>query len=191
MGDVMISRTSMICLRIGQTAGSVPGSLAGPWRRNRARFAPRRATGASRARNRPAPAGLSVARGLLWRRSMLPVEAPSFDPPIEVLMTRRPITIAPAASIESAAIRMKDCRIRHLPVVEGRPGDEGTLVGVLSSRDVLGASDNATVAEVMTRSPVTVRPEHPLASACERMLSGRFSCLPVLNDQRLIGVFTG
>jgi len=86
---------------------------------------------------------------------------------------------------------MKDCRIRHLPVVEGRPGDEGTLVGVLSSRDVLGASDNATVAEVMTRSPVTVRPEHPLASACERMLSGRFSCLPVLNDQRLIGVFTG
>jgi CBS domain-containing protein len=122
---------------------------------------------------------------------MLPLGAPSFDPRVEVLMTRRPITIAPTASIESAAALMRSCRIRHLPVVEGK-AEKCTLVGVLSSRDVLAAPDDALVADVMSRSPVTVRPEHGLASACERMLGGRFSCLPVMNDdEHVIGIFTG
>lgn len=106
-------------------------------------------------------------------------------------MTRRPTTIAPTAGIESAAALMKGCRIRHLPVVGGK-AEERTLVGVLSSRDVLAARDDATVAEVMSRPAVTVRPDEGLASACERMLGGHFSCLPVADDDgQLLGIFTG
>jgi len=108
-------------------------------------------------------------------------------------MTRRPTTIAPTEPVEAAATLMNGCRVRHLPVVEGEGGSQGggRLTGVLSLRDVVSAPDGAAVAEVMARLPTTVLPDTPLGAACERMLTGRFSCLPVVQDDRLLGIFTG
>ena len=116
---------------------------------------------------------------------MLAAETAHFDPSIGVLMTPRPITIDPLATIASAAALMRSCRVRHLPVVDQ------TLTGVLSLRDVIGADEQAIVGQVMTREPQTAMASTSLSSACEQMLGGRYSCLPVVDDERrLVGIFT-
>lgn len=107
-----------------------------------------------------------------------------FDPIVDVLMTRRPITIARGATVALASTLMRTCRVRHLPVVDGE-----TLAGMLSLREVLGAPDATLVAAVATPA-ATVAPETPLAVACQKMLDEHVSGLAVVDRGHLAGVFT-
>ncbi|PWC33901.1 CBS domain-containing protein [Azospirillum sp. TSO35-2] len=50
--------------------------------------------------------------------------------PVAQLMTRQPVTCAPADSLQHALHLMEQHHIRHLPVLE-----DGHLVGVISARD--------------------------------------------------------
>jgi CBS domain-containing membrane protein len=118
-------------------------------------------------------------------RDMHPQVAPSFDPRVDVLMTPRPIPIAPGQPVEAAAALMSTCHVRHLPVVV-----DAALTGILSLRDVIAAPDGARVSEIMAAPAQTIDPWQPLTVACERMLTGRFSCLPVLDGGALTGIFT-
>lgn len=52
--------------------------------------------------------------------------------PVSAVMTEKPMHIAPDAKIQVAAILMHKRNFRHLPVM-----DDGSLVGILSVRDVL------------------------------------------------------
>lgn len=115
---------------------------------------------------------------------MLPQVATVFDPIIGVLMTPRPITIVPDVTLDAAGEVMRGCRIRHLPVVDG-----ATLLGVLSLRDVIAGEPRTLVREAMS-APETLDPSAPLTLACDIMLARRFSCLPVVEQGRLVGVFT-
>jgi CBS domain-containing protein len=114
----------------------------------------------------------------------VPSAAAAFDPCIGVLMTRRPITIEPSQPVAAAAALMNSCRIRHLPVVAEN------LVGILSLRDVVTASEDALVADVMTPKPFVITPDTALTAACERMLAEQLSALPVIDAGRLAGIFT-
>lgn len=108
------------------------------------------------------------------------------DPTVEAWMTPRPIVIVRGQDVGAAARLLRACHIRHLPVMDG-----DTLVGILSLRDVLTVPPDAAVADVMTAPPETAAPETPLGRACERMLAGRLSALPVVDARgRLIGIFT-
>ncbi|MBW0119018.1 CBS domain-containing protein [Pseudonocardia abyssalis] len=51
------------------------------------------------------------------------------------LMTRRPVTVGPAAKLAEAARRMTEHELKHLPVVD----DGGSLVGIVSRADLIGA----------------------------------------------------
>ena len=113
------------------------------------------------------------------------------------LMTPAPLTIAPATSVHEVYHLMQDRRIGHLPVCE-----DGRLVGLLSERDLrrvlpspatsLAAHElhylleRLTVAEIMTRFPVTIwyrscadrgRQPHALApracASCDRASEAR------------------
>ena len=53
---------------------------------------------------------------------------------VEQIMTRDPITIAPGALLENAAVAMRDNKIEMLPVVEN-----GKLVGVITESAILDA----------------------------------------------------
>src|SRR5919201_611464 len=124
-------------------------------------------------------------------------------PPARVrdLMTSTPLTIAPETSVQAASRLMQDQRLGHLPVCE-----DGRLVGLLSERDLrlvlpspatsLAAHEvhylleRLTVAEVMTRFPVTIGPDHTVTEAASRMLTHKVQALPVTENRRLVGILT-
>ena len=94
-------------------------------------------------------------------------------------MTPAPLTIAPETSPVPAASRlMQEQRLRHLPVCE-----DGRLVGLVSERDLLRVLPSPAtslaahevhyllerlMAEIMTRFPVTVGPDHTMTEASSR-----------------------
>ena len=97
---------------------------------------------------------------------------------------------------------MDERNIRHAPVVA--PG--GELVGLISHRDLLRYSlknlpgfplsagksiqQTVTAGEVMTRDPVTARPDMDIREAARIMLENKYGCLPVLEGARLVGIIT-
>jgi len=74
-------------------------------------------------------------------------------------------------------------------------GEDDRLVGIVSINDVLrvrGSSESMSVAEVMTRRPVTVAPSTPVSMALERMAALGVGRLPVVAEDdvsRLVGMF--
>jgi CBS domain-containing membrane protein len=91
--------------------------------------------------------------------------------------------------------------VRHVPIVR----DQGTLVGMLSHRDLLRAClstlvsvspvvrsyflSTTTVLEVATTNVITTRPWTSLKTAAETLLREGISALPVLDrEDRLVGI---
>jgi CBS domain-containing protein/Flp pilus assembly pilin Flp len=101
------------------------------------------------------------------------------------LMTTRLTTVDTSTTIEEICRLMHDTRIRHLLVVRG----ERELLGIVSDRDVAHRSGR-TAEHIMTRNPTTVIPETPAIQAISMMLGGRFSCVPVVEANLLVGLLT-
>ncbi len=104
------------------------------------------------------------------------------------IMTKEVETVAPTAKVADAANRMRLNRIRHLVVKDGR-----AIVGVLSDRDVRGrgeADPQRTVADVMTRSAVSIGPKDTVRTAANAMRGRTIGCLPVVERGRLVGIVT-
>jgi CBS domain-containing protein/RNA polymerase-binding transcription factor DksA len=120
---------------------------------------------------------------------------------VKAFMTGEPISIEPEASALAALDLMIDHAIRHLPVVDGG----GRVCGVLSFDDLRAALPvpvsltaplavgerrslpDLAVGEVMTYAPVTIRYDAPLEAAAQRMVDGRFGCLPVVDETGSLG----
>jgi acetoin utilization protein AcuB len=110
-------------------------------------------------------------------------------------MTRRPVTVAPQATVATALSAMRRGRFRHLPVVAGTD-----LVGVVAHGDLEawpGAPVEAAesladrpVAEVMSDQPVTVWPDEPVEVAARLLVDHAIGCLPVVAGDRLVGILT-
>jgi CBS domain-containing protein len=100
-------------------------------------------------------------------------------------------TIEPTASITSASKVLSDHDIGALVVTDM----EGAIVGIISERDivrVLGirglAALDTSVAEVMTHKVKTCNLHDRVDDIMQRMTESRLRHLPVVEDQRLIGV---
>lgn len=99
------------------------------------------------------------------------------------------ITITPQKSLDEAQELMHEARIRHLLVVEGK----GTLVGILSNRDVTGHGDlQAKVKDAMTpRADMHVTDAYDtVRAAAELMCREKISAVPVLKGEALAGIVT-
>jgi CBS domain-containing protein len=99
-------------------------------------------------------------------------------------------TLEPGATIVEAARMMAYLRIGALMVVEGE-----TLVGIFSERDALTRVlakelDPAatTLADVMTRDPITISPDATVQQALDIMAAKGFRHLPVLDGARIVAI---
>jgi CBS domain-containing protein/gamma-glutamyl:cysteine ligase YbdK (ATP-grasp superfamily) len=108
------------------------------------------------------------------------------------IMSTDLFTIHPDDLTDLAACIMDWQHIRHLPV-ESR---DGKLVGLLTQRDLLqffsrsGGMELAPIQSLMKRNPITVSPDTPTLSAIELMKAKGIGCLPVVENEQLIGIIT-
>ncbi len=91
--------------------------------------------------------------GIFTERDMLDrVVAPGRDADNTTLsdvMTPHPLTIAADSTVAHAINEMKDCGLRHLPVMEG-----GAVIGVVSMRDFISEEVAAVDHEQANRTAV-------------------------------------
>ena len=117
------------------------------------------------------------------------------------IMTAEPYTLSPDDSLAQARKLMADHHIRHIPIVSG----DGSLVGLVSQRDVLAAADSSVLPEqssreqeenyvalssVMTSPVQTVDEQASLRGTAMHLLQNRMGCLPVTRDDALVGIIT-
>ena len=109
-------------------------------------------------------------------------------------MVVNPLTIAPTATLQDALDLMRENRISGIPVVEGGgSGKAGTLVGILTNRDVRFARNpHQKVSELMTKDKlVTVREGVSQDEAKELLHRNRIEKLLVVDDKyRCVGLIT-
>jgi acetoin utilization protein AcuB len=136
--------------------------------------------------------------------------APMF---VQMYMVDPVVTIGADAPLTEAAELMSRHRIRRLPVLE--PTKSGPrLAGILSASDILRASppeinpfsivardaiearalhariDLETVGHAMHRRVHTTTPDAPIESAARTMRDHKIGALPVLRQEKLVGLVT-
>jgi CBS domain-containing protein len=109
---------------------------------------------------------------------------------ISEIMTTKPVTVGPRATLGEVATLMRQEDCGSIPVVEN-----GRLVGIVTDRDIVvraiaaGKDPKSTpVSEVMSADPVTVDPKGDVKDAERQMRERQVRRLPVVEDGRLVGI---
>ena len=104
-------------------------------------------------------------------------------------------TLRPTDLVDLAASLMDWRHIRHVPVED----EKGHLVGLVTHRGLLRLlsrgsiqpdGTSMTVREIMKPNPTTVTSTTPTLEAIEIMRRSGIGCLPVVDDNRLVGIVT-
>jgi acetoin utilization protein AcuB len=117
------------------------------------------------------------------------------------MMQKEVVTATPEMSLAEVQRRMRDRHIRHVPIVSGKQ-----LVGIVTDRDIRDATpspattysrgeiayqmDTTPVKTCMAQQLVTISPEADMVQAARLLLENKFGCLPVVQDNTLVGVVT-
>lgn len=110
----------------------------------------------------------------------------------DVVCHQKTLCAEPGTSIRDAACRMVAAKVGAILVVEN-----DRLVGIFTERDVLNRviaarrdPDTTLLAEVMTRNPQTIGIDKPFSHAMHRMYEGCFRHMPVVENDKPLGVIS-
>ncbi|NLA26101.1 MAG: CBS domain-containing protein, partial [Firmicutes bacterium] len=111
------------------------------------------------------------------------------------------VTVEPESTLGEALNLMKDRSIRRLPVVS-----KGDIVGLVTEQDLMKASPSPAtslsvweinylfpkikIKDIMTKEIFTVTPETILEKAALIMQEKKISTLPVVKENRVVGIIT-
>lgn len=120
-----------------------------------------------------------------WRRR------PISKIPVKLVMTDRPITIYPGATVEQAAEIMAENGIDGLPVER----DEGEIVGIITSRDLISyfveRNPDSKVGDLMAQGVVSVHRHHTIDHVLDEMVEKGVDRVVVCEDNSTpVGVIT-
>jgi CBS domain-containing protein len=112
---------------------------------------------------------------------------------VKDIMTRNVVAVRRETPLREAAEIMADNHIGCLVVKS-----EGKVTGIITDRDVLifiadeshRNLDSFRVKDVMTDYVITIRPNNPVEKAVELMTANRIKKIPVLENDRLVGIIT-
>jgi CBS domain-containing protein len=131
---------------------------------------------------------------------------------VDEVMTTEVVTVLPGTPLKAVAQLLVEHGISGLPVVD----EDGAVVGVISEADLLVKESGSTpkrpglvawlldssdpreqlkldarvAGEAMTKPAITVAPYQSTASAATLMLDGGINRLPVVRNDRLVGIVT-
>lgn len=121
---------------------------------------------------------------------------------IEKVMSSKVVTIDSNDTLLHATRKMKENKVKHLPVVD----KSGNLVGIVTDRDLKRASasdattlevhellyllDRVTIDSIMKKNVVTVDTGTALKQAAGLLVEKNIGCLPVKDGNKLVGIVT-
>lgn len=117
------------------------------------------------------------------------------------LMQRDVATFEADETLDLVDDVMRLGRVRHFPILH-----KGRLVGVLSQRDLLGAAASSLlqleygtakawlakipIRAVMSTGVHAIGPDRPVRDAVDMMLVEKIGCLPVVENDQLVGLIS-
>jgi len=117
-------------------------------------------------------------------------------------MTPKPFTVTTDTSLKEALELLERHTFRHLPVVDA----EGKLVGIVTNRSLLLSSPTSAttlsvfevdyilsrtkLGQILQGEVVTVGPDLPIEEAARVMIDNRIGCLPIVEDDELVGIIS-
>ena len=117
-------------------------------------------------------------------------------------MTPDPITITTDTSLKEALDLVRSKPFRHLPVLDAN----GKLVGIVTEKSLVYASPTPSttlsvfevdyiltrtkVGQVIQGDVITVGPDLPVEEAARVMIDQRIGCLPVVANDKLVGIIS-
>ncbi len=118
-------------------------------------------------------------------------------------MTKDVICVQPETSMMKASKLMREHKISRLPVVD----DSNRLLGIVSDRDLKEASPSKAtsldmhelyyllseikVKDIMTKTPLAVKPSETVEKAAVLMMNNNFGGLPVVDENlKVVGILT-
>jgi CBS domain-containing protein len=111
---------------------------------------------------------------------------------VDQYMVAEPYTVQAEDAVDLVVKLMEWENIDHVPV-EDR---EHQLLGLLSHAAVMrhlektGSTGDVSVADLMKLNVITVSPDTPTSEAIKLMRAQKISCLPVVQDGKLVGLVT-
>ena len=114
---------------------------------------------------------------------------------VEEFMTTDLFTVQKDDIIEFVSDLIDWRRIRYVPVED----EKNHLIGLVTMRNIFNEYNKSlnnegevpkTVADIMIRNPITVHPEASIMEAMDLMDSQKIGCLPVVKNNRLVGIIT-
>lgn len=114
---------------------------------------------------------------------------------VEEFMTTDLFTVQKDDIVELVANLFEWRRIRYVPVED----DSKHLVGLITMRMIFRefnnilhnkGSESKAVEDIMIRNPITIHPEASILEAIDIMGSQAIGCLPVVKNNRLVGIIT-
>jgi CBS domain-containing protein len=119
---------------------------------------------------------------------------------VEEIMTREPYTLGPDDTLATARQLLAEHHIRHIPIVSA----DGSLLGVVSQRDVLAAGDTSVLnreggssrenyvalSSIMSSPVQSVDESASLRGTAMHLQKHKVGCVPVLRKGKLVGIIT-
>ena len=120
--------------------------------------------------------------------------------PVSQIMSTNLISLNLTNELADAVMIFKQHNIHHIPVVSGEK-----IIGLVSKTDIDRISfvdtyqeDSANTAvytalsldQVMTRNLETINADDQIKTAAEILVEGNFHALPVLENEKLVGIVT-
>lgn len=130
-----------------------------------------------------------------WELARIEEGRGTTGPTVDQYMTTQLFTVHEDELVDLAAFIMDRERTRQILVEDA----DFRLVGLISYRSLLRLlasgrihelAGQVPVKDVMTRDPVTVPPDTPVLEAIRLMREYEVSCLPVLQEEKLVGILS-
>ncbi len=110
---------------------------------------------------------------------------------VKDVMNKNVVVAKPIVTLREAARVMGEMNMGSLVIME----DE-KLVGIVTSTDILKAigegkdPDKVTIGEIATKNVITIQADEPLEKAVDLMVKNKIKRLPVLMNEKLVGIIT-
>jgi len=114
---------------------------------------------------------------------------------VEEFMSTDIFTVTKEDIPEFSADMMDWQQLRYLPI----ESEKGELIGLITHRELLryfadcyknGMKNPKKLEEIMIQNPIIIRPEQTIVEAMEIMMEHNIGCLPVVNNEKLVGLIT-